>query len=109
MSELIVKSNVPNRTILLDGRYAIVFDENGLGKCPQHLRELLDREMMMRPGRYSVVTAEPPAPLPEVLLPQIEEEVPKVMEDAIDVPEAINMSYLTEEVKPEPKKASKRK
>lgn len=121
MSHFVVRSNVRNRTILLDGRFPIVFGPDGLGKCPVHLRELFEREMMMRPGRYSEVAAAPPEPTPEVSAPLLEAEVPAVLEVAEvpeeveeiekDVPVNIDISFLSDErepVKPA-KKASKKK
>jgi hypothetical protein len=108
MSDLKVKSNVRNKVLLLDGRHAVVFDENGLGKCPAHLRELFDREMMMRPGRFSYVTEAPPVtPVAEVVQVEelaVEEEVVLEVEE---VPQELDQSFSTETEKP--KKASKKK
>lgn len=108
-----VRSNVKNRTILLDGRFPIVFGSDGIGKCPPQHRELFEREMAMKPGRFSFVVEEPTAvePEPEVVAPVVEEVVVEAVPEE-EVPAAIDQSFLvaeevTEPVKPV--KASKKK
>ena len=109
MSDLKVKCNVRNRTILLDGKYPIVFDDDGLGRCPLHLRAALEREMIMKPGRLSIVRD--PAP-PEVVVEVPKEKEPKEPEKVEvelseeDISESLDQSFLTEE--PESKKPAKK-
>ena len=53
MADSIVQSNYArNRTILLDGRYPLVFDSVGKARCPKELDEAFGREMAAKPGRY---------------------------------------------------------
>lgn len=107
-----VRSNVKNRTILLDGRFPIVFGADGHGKCPVHLRELFEREMTMKPGRFSFVGEETTVePEPEVVAPVVEEVAVEVA-PVEEIPAAIDQSFLvTEVVEPsaKPVKASKKK
>ena len=135
MSDLKVKSNVRNRTILLDGKYPIVFDDDGLGRCPLHLRAALEREMIMKPGRLSIVRDPAPQP-PEVVVEVPKEKEPKELEKVEvelseedisesldqsepkepekvevelseeDISESLDQSFLTEE--PESKKPAKK-
>lgn len=116
MSDLKVKSNVPNRTILLDGRFVINFDANGTGFVPKHLLPVLEREMIMKPGRFHIVidevaesVMEPPA-LVEDLPLEIENEVKNesVAEEEA-VPAEVNLAFLAEESEKPVKKASKKK
>jgi len=112
MKDLKVKSNVRNRTILLDGRFPVVFGSDGHGRVPGHLRELFEREMAMKPGRFSIVvesSVEPvEEPAPEVFAPMVAEAV---VEDPKDVvPQEIDQSFLVSDVEPmKPVKASKKK
>lgn len=119
VTDILVKSNVRNRTILLDGRYAVVFDENGLGKLPAQHKALFDREMMMKPGRFSFVeepvlevveAVEVEVPIEAVEVPVeplvVEEET---VDPVDDVPAGLDQSFLVEEVQSPVKKASKKK
>jgi len=133
MSDLKVKSNVRNRTILLDGKYPIVFDDDGLGRCPLHLRAALEREMIMKPGRLSIVRDPAPSEVvvevpkekepkePEKVevelseedisesLDQSEPKEPEKVEVELseeDISESLDQSFLTEE--PESKKPAKK-
>lgn len=127
MSHLVVKSNVRNRTILLDGKHAVVFDAKGEGKLPVHLRALFEREMIMKPGRFSIVEKKPEpavevAPVPVVVAPVVEKPVvmkpekveePKEPEKVEEEPAVevskVDLSFLAEETpKPVSKKASKK-
>lgn len=114
MTNLKVRSNVRNRTILLDGRFPIVFGSDGHGSCPAHLRELFEREMAMKPGRFSIVVEEPVVePELEVVVPVVEEvavveRAPVVEEPVEEVPATIDQSFLTDEPA-KPVKASKKK
>jgi len=122
MSHLLVKSNVRNRTILLDGKHAVVFDAKGEGKLPVHLRELFEREMVMKPGRFSIVEKKPVpvvevAPVPVVVAPVVVKpekvEEPKEPEKVEEVPAVepskVDLSFLAEKApKPVSKKASKK-
>lgn len=108
MTNLKVRSNVKNRTILLDGKYPIVFGSDGHGECPARHRELLEREMAMKPGRYSIVVEEPAVVEPEVVAPVVEEVVVLTTAPMEEVPAEIDQSFLSDEpVKPV--KASKKK
>ncbi len=110
MSDLKVRSNVKNRTILLDGRFPLVFDAEGFGKMPAHLLPLLEREMTMKPGRFSVVSEEAPvAPVP-VEVP-VEAPPAKVEEEKVEeaVPAGLDQNFLAEEPSEPVKKASKKK
>lgn len=115
MSDLKVKSNVPNRTILLDGRFAVSFDADGIGFVPSHLLPILEREMAMKPGRFSIVidevaesVVEPPALVesPPVAKDEVK-EAPVAAEEA--VPAEVNLAFLAEESEKPVKKASKKK
>lgn len=126
MMNLKVRSNVRNNTILLDGRFPVVFGSDGQGVCPAHLRALFEREMMMKPGRFSFVVDAPPvveapAPEPFVVEPVVEvvgdlvatvEPEPVVTVDepvAEDVPVAVDQSFLATDDSVKPVKASKKK
>lgn len=125
MMNLKVRSNVRNNTILLDGRFPVVFGSDGQGVCPAHLRDLFEREMMMKPGRFSFVVDAPPvveaAPEPFVVEPPVVEVVdpvatvepePVVIVDepvAEDVPVAVDQSFLATDDSVKPVKASKKK
>lgn len=115
MSDVKVKSNVKNRTILLDGRFPVVFDAEGFGKVPAHLMPHFEREQMMKPGRFSVVEEKsevvevaPPVEVPAVVeaAPAKVEEVPAPKEE---VPAGVDQSFLAEEPVEPVKKASKKK
>lgn len=109
MSDLKVKSNVPNRTILLDGRFPLVFDAKGVGKLPAHMLPALEREMTMKPGRFTVLGDTPPEPVVEVA---VVEETPVVEVPAPaseEVPAGVDQSFLAEEPMEPVKKASKKK
>lgn len=113
MSDLKVKSNVKNRVILLDGRIPLVFDSDGIGKLPAHLLPVLELEMRMKPGRFSVVSDVPvevaPVLLEEVPAVESEVKVEEVLVPAAEtLPPEVDQSFLAEEpVKPS-KKASKK-
>lgn len=107
MRELIVKSNFArNKTILLDGRYPLVFNDSGEAKMPAHLREALEVEMRMKPNRFWVVEPDvEAAPVVEQPAPVVVEEV-KV--EKVEIPPEVDLSYLNEEKKA-PVKAAKKK
>lgn len=107
MSDVIVKSNVKNRTILLDGRFPLVFDADGLGKMAiQHMPHL-ETEMRMRPGRFSIVTEAPPAAVePEVTIEEVE-VVPATVPTVEDIAFELDQSFLSEEKSEEPAKPKK--
>lgn len=110
MNHLNITSNVRNRTILLDGKYPVVFDAKGEGKLPVHLRELFEREMRMKPGRFSIVEEVPVvvAPEPAMATSAVNEE-PR-SEKIEEVPTAkVDLSFLTDTPKSEVKKASKKR
>ena len=119
MSDLKVKSNVKNRTILLDGRFPLVFDAEGFGKMPAHLLPALELEMKMKPNRFSIVDEPPPVAVevPVVAVPvepavveaaAAVEKAEEVSAPAEELSPNVDQSFLTEEpVKPS-KKASKK-
>lgn len=109
MSDYIkVKSNVRNKVLVLGGKYPLVFDAEGIGECPVHLREELEREMMMRPGRFSYVREEVVAAPAVVVEPEVLIEEPVVSKAEVEVPVELDQSFLTEEPE-KSKKASKKK
>lgn len=116
MSDLKVKSNVPNRTVLLDGRFALNFNAEGIGFVPAHLLPVLEREMRMKPNRFSIIVdenfeslVEPPAFAVEAL-PPVPNEVKNELVVPAEVPAELNQEFLMEESeKPVVKKASKKK
>ena len=98
--ELKVVSNyAKNRVVLLDGKYALSFNEDGVALCPAHLRESLDREMRNKPNRYRIESAVVPVVVVEAAkLP--ESEIAAVLDvPMVEVPE---VKAEPEEVKMEP-------
>ena len=112
MSDLKVKSNVGNRVILLDGRHPVKFDAKGFGRCPANLRHLLEREMIMKPGRFTIIE-ETSEVAPAVEAPVVTEEVvaPAPVEAPTEeIPASVDQSFLVaEEPTEKPVKASKKK
>lgn len=112
MSDLKVKSNVGGRVLLLDGRHPVKFDAKGIGRCPAHLRALLEREMIMKPGRFTIIEEEvAPEVAPVVEAPVVAEEVaPEPVAEAVEIPADIDQSFLAaDETTVKPAKASKKK
>lgn len=109
MSALVVKSNFArNKTILLDGRYPIVFDAHGEARMPAHLRAALEVEMRNKPGRFWVVEEVAPAEVePVAVIPAVVEEV--TVAKVEDAPAKMDLDYLREEKKEAPVKAAKKK
>ena len=106
-SDLKVRSNVRNKTILLGGRFPLVFDEDGVGRMPAHLLPMLEVEQRMKPGRYTLEPAEPTVE-PVVEMP-LEEPAPVVEVPALPeepLPAGADQSFLANTEKP--KKASKK-
>lgn len=109
MSDLKVKSNVKNRTILLDGRFPLVFDDKGFGKMPAHLLPALELEMKMKPGRFSIVNDAPVAPVMEAPVEAaVEVEKVEEVQAPVELPQNVDQSFLTEEPVKPAKKASKK-
>lgn len=114
MSDLKVKSNVPNRTILLDGRFVLNFDSAGIGFIPVHLLPLLEREMAMKPGRFSIIIDEvselvvdPPVIVEDS--PALENEIKNELVVPAEIPAELNQEFLMEESEKPVKKAYKKK
>lgn len=60
MKKLQVKSNYArDRVVVLDnGKLVLHFDHRGVAEMPAHKLEVLQREMVARPGRYKVLEEE---------------------------------------------------
>lgn len=116
MSNLKVKSNVRNKTILLDGRIPLVFDADGFGKLPAHHLSLLEVTMRMHPGRYSIVRDTVAAPVVEAVV--VPTQVEPVVEPVVSVvenkaeetfPAEFDLEFLTDEEQEKPKKKASKK
>lgn len=110
MSVLVVKSNFArNKTILLDGRHPLAFDQFGEARMPAHLREALEVEMRNKPGRFWVVEQkEAPVVAPVVAAAPVVVEQVKV-EKVDEVPAELDLDYLKDEKKSAPVKVAKKK
>lgn len=99
-----VKSNfAKNRTVSI-GDFHIAFDSNGEVLVPSHYKEALDREMIVRPGRYWWVEEKLPEhiALDEYYSTQIEAEETFSLEQEIE-------EVLEAEPEPTPEKAPNKK
>lgn len=95
MEELKVRSNFArNRTILLDGKYGVTFDGQGIARIPGNLTEAFNREMAARPGRYTILETVKLDPQPEVT-PTV--QVP-VEDKETKLPVQLDFGYLLEDV-----------
>jgi len=100
-----VKSNfAKNRTVSI-GDFHIAFDSNGETLVPSHYKEALDREMIVRPGRYCWVEER----LPEVTV--VEENLDSQIspeEETFSLEQEIE-EVLEAEPEPTPEKAPNKK
>lgn len=117
MSDLKVKSNVRNKTILLDGRIPLVFDADGFGKLPAHHLPLLEVTMRMHPGRYSIVreAAAPAAEAPVELAIESADSVEVAAVIAVEnkaeetLPTEFDLEFLADDEQEKPKKKASKK
>lgn len=86
MKMLQVRSNYArNRVVLISGAELILhFDSHGLAEMPEHKVDLLKAEMLVRPGRYSIVeSVDDHIPTPAPPLAAASAEVRSQVEDLL--------------------------
>lgn len=94
MSTLTIKSNYARDRVVTFGDLVLRFNGQGIAKVPSHQRSVIQAEMRVRPGRYTIVEAAPvtaptpaPAPAPVVeAAPEpapVEEEVEEKVEEVV--------------------------
>lgn len=84
MVDLVVKSNFArNNVILLDGKYPLHFNADGVARLPVALRSAFEREALMKPGRFWIVE-EPVVAAAEPV--QAEQEVEEKQPEADKAP-----------------------
>lgn len=124
MDTLTIKSNFArDRVIVLgSGTLVLAFNQEGLATMPKHLLPVLQKEMRVRPGRYTVVTPELPPKLEspvekrlardmanatEALLAKLQsKESRTVQEPTVNVEVPVPMEQASEKVNLEPTQTS---
>ncbi len=104
MDKLKVKCKFARDKVVLIDTLAISFDKDGFGFISADKRSLLDREMVVRPGRYAYVEAPKPVAQPAPPEPEVEFSV-----ETGDEPEGFEGQVEFEiEVGEEPKRDKKK-